>query len=301
MVISERNESGHGMGKLEEKQKLPLISVGIPTYSRPEGLRHTLDCITGQTYKNLEIIVSDNASPGVETEEVVREFMEKDARIKYFRQSVGIPVIDNFMTVLEKAQGSYFMWAADDDSWDSDWIEKLIRSYRPNAVLYFGRLIVIDNEGKNKHPTAELEFSGGLILRSLKFAFQDEFRGKANLFYGLFRTVIIREELKKGMKDCFASDVLLLYSVLQHGEFVEVQDTKFYKKLGGAGDRVSHSYAPWVRASGSYLIPYYAEYIRRSDRVLLKIFLLMSFPYLLLRANVNRISRFFINKLNEAL
>ena len=34
----------------------PLVSVGIPTYNRPEGLRQTLDCITFQTYKNLEII-----------------------------------------------------------------------------------------------------------------------------------------------------------------------------------------------------------------------------------------------------
>jgi len=33
----------------------PLISVGIPTYNRPEGLERTLQQITSQTYKNLEI------------------------------------------------------------------------------------------------------------------------------------------------------------------------------------------------------------------------------------------------------
>ena len=31
----------------------PLVTVGIPTYNRPAGLRHALDCITGQTYRNL--------------------------------------------------------------------------------------------------------------------------------------------------------------------------------------------------------------------------------------------------------
>ena len=64
----------------------PLVSVGIPTYNRPEGLRRTLECITGQTYRNLEIIVSDNCSPDPEVERVVRSFMAHDARIQYFRQ-----------------------------------------------------------------------------------------------------------------------------------------------------------------------------------------------------------------------
>ncbi len=46
---------------LNEKQQ--LVSILIPTYNRPEGLRRALKCITGQTYKNLEIIVSDDGYP----------------------------------------------------------------------------------------------------------------------------------------------------------------------------------------------------------------------------------------------
>ena len=53
------------------QQTQPLVSIGIPTYDRPEGLRRTLAVRNGQTYANLEIIVSDNASPGDETEQVV--------------------------------------------------------------------------------------------------------------------------------------------------------------------------------------------------------------------------------------
>lgn len=32
-----------------------LITIGVPTYNRPEGLRHTLDCLLKQTYKNMRI------------------------------------------------------------------------------------------------------------------------------------------------------------------------------------------------------------------------------------------------------
>ena len=68
---------------------LPLVSVGIPTYNRPDGLRRTLECITRQTYKNLEIIVSDNASETDEVEVIAKEYIEKDPRVQYFKQEIN--------------------------------------------------------------------------------------------------------------------------------------------------------------------------------------------------------------------
>ena len=41
-----------------------LVSIGIPIYNQPESLEKTLNSITKQTYQNLEIIISDNHSPG---------------------------------------------------------------------------------------------------------------------------------------------------------------------------------------------------------------------------------------------
>ena len=83
----------------------PLISVGIPTYNRPKELRHALKSVVSQKYKNLEIIVSDNCSPGKETQNVVKEFTDKDLRIKYYRQEENKGAAFNFKFVLEKAMG----------------------------------------------------------------------------------------------------------------------------------------------------------------------------------------------------
>lgn len=91
------------------KNRLPLVSVDILIYNRPEDLHRTLECITGQAYKNLEIIVSDNCSPGPETEAVARGFMAKDSRIQYFRQEKNRGPMFNSKFVLEKATGEYFM------------------------------------------------------------------------------------------------------------------------------------------------------------------------------------------------
>ena len=114
----------------EHVHKNPLVSVGILTYNRPKGLRKTLECITGQTYKNLEIIVSNNCSPESETDDVVREFMDIDPRIQYYRQAENKGQTLNFKFVFERSNGEYFMWAADDDEWEPLFVDTLLLRFR---------------------------------------------------------------------------------------------------------------------------------------------------------------------------
>jgi glycosyltransferase involved in cell wall biosynthesis len=113
-------------------QDKPLVSVGIPTYNNPEGLRRTLQCMTSQTYKKLEIIVSDNCSPGKGVQEVVQEFLAKDLRIQYYRQSENKGPFLNLAFVLKKATGDYFMWAADDDEWEENFVETGVKALLEN-------------------------------------------------------------------------------------------------------------------------------------------------------------------------
>ncbi|MBA7586653.1 hypothetical protein ES708_28657 [subsurface metagenome] len=81
----------------------PLVSVGIPTYNRPEGINNTLSIFTKQTYKNLEIIVSDNCSENNDVKRIVRSYEEKDKRVNYYRQDANIGAANNFKYVLEKS------------------------------------------------------------------------------------------------------------------------------------------------------------------------------------------------------
>lgn len=122
-----------------------LVSIGLPTYNRPAGLRRTLSQLTGQSYPRLEIIVSDNASPGDETARVVEEFALEDRRIRYIRQPTNQGAAANFRFVLGEARGEFFMWAADDDEWHGEFVSKCLQnigcasSVVPNcSVLYRG-------------------------------------------------------------------------------------------------------------------------------------------------------------------
>ena len=59
----------------------PLVSVIIPTYSRPKYLKRCLESVLNQTYKNIEIFVVDDNNPEtearIETEKIMDEYVGK--------------------------------------------------------------------------------------------------------------------------------------------------------------------------------------------------------------------------------
>jgi glycosyltransferase involved in cell wall biosynthesis len=104
----------------------PMVTIGIPTYSRANGyLKETLESALAQTYPNIEIVVADNCSPD-NTRDVVEGY--KDLRIRYFRHDVGMKPNDNFNFCLQQANGAYFLLLHDDDTIDPDFIDTCIRA-----------------------------------------------------------------------------------------------------------------------------------------------------------------------------
>jgi glycosyltransferase involved in cell wall biosynthesis len=113
-----------------------LVSIGIPTYNRANSyLKYALRSAVNQTYKNIEIIVSDNCSPD-NTEMVVEEF--NDPRIRYYRQKENIGPLNNRNFCLEQARGEYFVMLLDDDLIDDDFITVCM-----DTVMHRGELGVI--------------------------------------------------------------------------------------------------------------------------------------------------------------
>ncbi len=160
----------------------PLVSVGIPTYERPEGLRNTLRYITRQTYPNIEIIISDNCSSGDETRAVAEQFISEYPYIRYFRQERNIGVMANFKFVLEKAAGEYFMWAADDDEWESNFIEVCLRSSESGCSVMTGFVTHYRKSGvriENRLPDLQCSLSPYQNARNFLNCMQP------SLFYGL--------------------------------------------------------------------------------------------------------------------
>lgn len=110
---------------MQKNNHEPLVSIGLPTYNRARYLPRALDSLLGQTYKNFELIISDNASTD-QTEDICRDYAARDHRIRYIRQKTNIGMVKNFNEVFTRASGVFFMWAGDDDWWEENYISTLL-------------------------------------------------------------------------------------------------------------------------------------------------------------------------------
>lgn len=105
---------------------IPAVSVGMPVYNGAKYIREALDSLLAQTFTDFELIISDNASTD-ESHEICGEYVGKDPRIKYVRQSENLGGVANFNYVLANSKGDYFTWLACDDSFDPSFLEKTVQ------------------------------------------------------------------------------------------------------------------------------------------------------------------------------
>ncbi len=207
----------------------PLVTVGMPTYNRPASLQRSLDSIRAQTYRHLEIIVSDNASPDPRVGQLISTAYSEDQRIRHFCQQSNIGPAGNFAFVLSQARGAFFMWAADDDEWHPTFVEKLLEPLLSHSKcgLYFCDFDVrypdgslCRDYGSFYHAYREFLHDDG-IKRVTHYALQQPERGKANLIYGLFRreALIDASVIKYFHSKAWGVDMLVVCDVLSRWSF----------------------------------------------------------------------------------
>lgn len=214
---------------------MPLVSVGITTYNRPAYLKQALDSVLGQTYSNLEVIVSEDCTPCKETKTLLLEYAQKDSRIRYFSQPTNLGPPANIEFVLKQASGEYFFWADDDDLRDKQWVEVLLRKLAgEDAVVVFSHLVSIDLDGELLRHFPPLRFAGARTFRLARYFLAEAAEGKVNLAYGLFRTAFLRGIRHWGKYDrsLLAVDMLFVLDCLRHGNALVDTTVTLYKRMG---------------------------------------------------------------------
>ncbi len=159
---------------------LPLVSVVLLTYNRPDLLRVALESVVKQTYSNLEILVCDNASEQATTH-VVRSFT--DPRIIHRRHDTNIGMTANVQDGFLHSRGKYLTNLHDDDFWAPRFIEKMVEALEahPQAVLAFCDHSIVDANGsvdndvtkKNSSLYAREQLQEGLYQPFKKMALVD--------------------------------------------------------------------------------------------------------------------------------
>lgn len=222
----------------------PLVSVCMPTYRRADRLRRAICRVLECSYPNLEIVVSDNASPD-HTRQVCEELARSDPRLRYVRQEVNQGATRNFELVRAEARGKYFLWHADDDYLDPDYIARCVSELEadPSLALAAGR-------GAYHRGDHAVAFHGNVIdacsrhgfLRALRYLFLVEDNA---IFYGVYR-----REAVQGCRlpNSLGGDAVFVAEALLRGRGRTLTDVCIWREMS---DNTSKSAAAIVAALGS--------------------------------------------------
>jgi glycosyltransferase involved in cell wall biosynthesis len=98
----------------EEERSQPLVSVCLPVRNGAERLPNVIGSVLTQTYEELELVISDNASTD-DTEDVCREVAASDARVVYHRHAENVGLLNNFIGAMRMSRGPFLRWVGHDD------------------------------------------------------------------------------------------------------------------------------------------------------------------------------------------
>ena len=100
------------------------VSVIVPVYRTLQWLARCVQSITGQTYKNLEIILVDDGSPD-DCPMLCDDWAKKDARIRVIHKENG-GLMAAWMDGVRESTGEYVCFVDSDDWIDACMVEKLL-------------------------------------------------------------------------------------------------------------------------------------------------------------------------------
>ena len=220
----------------------PALSIGLPVYNGAAYLDAALTSLRAQSCDDFELIVSDNASTDI-TPQIIADHAACDPRLRVLRQPENLGAIENFIAVLHAAQAPCFMWAAADDFWSPDWVERLLPLAQSRRCLAFGRVQVVGTDGRPCRHAAngrDLSFTGPTGLRRLRYFLQPAFLGKANPVYSIFpRNLLTEDALTPFRRGGRGADMLTLYNLLRQVELVSLDGPVIYKRQHKASAAMS--------------------------------------------------------------
>jgi glycosyltransferase involved in cell wall biosynthesis len=200
--------------------ELPLVCICIPTYNAAETVHETLKSILHQTYSNLVVHVSDNASTDA-TVSIIESI--GDSRVIIHRNKENIGGEGNFNRCIQLAEGEYTGIFHADDLYEPDMVAKQVSflEAHPEAGAVFTEASLIDDKG---HKVGELHLPKDIVNQSGLYDFSTLFKAvlrHSNFFICpsvMVRTQVYQQEIKYWRGDFFKSsaDLDVWLRILQH-------------------------------------------------------------------------------------
>jgi len=125
------------------------VDILMATYNTNiKYLKEQIESILNQTYKEICLLISDDNSTEKEIKEILREYEQKDERIKVFIQEENLGYIKNFEFLLKQSNAKFIMYADHDDIWYETKVEESLKKLQQeNVDLVYCNSTQIDEHG----------------------------------------------------------------------------------------------------------------------------------------------------------
>ncbi|MGH8643652.1 MAG: glycosyltransferase family 2 protein [Gammaproteobacteria bacterium] len=201
----------------------------MPVYNGASYIKEAIDSILSQSFDDLELIISDNASTD-ETEEICRACTALDRRVRFVRNPRNIGASDNYNAVYRLSTGQYFKWASSNDlcaqSFIADCVEILDR--HSEVVLCYPKTKLFSTS-----VAQAVEYEDELDLTSenpvARFSCVYSRMRLNNIMNGLVRAEVLSKTPL--IKPFFSSDVCLMAELALYGKFYEVPNYLFFRRM----------------------------------------------------------------------
>ena len=207
----------------------PKVTIGMPIYNGARHLAESLDSLLGQTYQNLEILVSDNASTD-DTLAICGHYAAADPRIRILRQETNIGAARNWNFVAERANGEYFKWASANDVCKPTLLEACVGVLEQSAdvALCYSNTVLFDDEGRQLGLYEDpLDASQAIPSERFKSVWQTLRLNNAQNA-GVVRTSVLR---KTGLEGIYmGGDIPLMCELSLYGRFERLDEPLFLRR-----------------------------------------------------------------------
>ena len=211
-----------------KKMNHPLVSIGLPVYNGEKYLEEALDSLLSQTFKDFELIISDNASTD-KTGDICQCYLEKDDRVRYYRSETNLGMHRNWNYVFELSSGKYFKWAAHDDLYAPQFVEKCVDILdRDASVVLCSTRTKIVNENGQFLKNYDVFVTADLLKPHERFYNMLAVDHWCFQIFGVIRSDVLKETPLHGYY--FGSDRNLLAELCLHGRVYEVPEYLFLRR-----------------------------------------------------------------------
>jgi hypothetical protein len=115
---------------------LPLVSVVLASYGRPQLLAHAIDSVLRQTHERLELIISDDPA-AMSCAELLNGLKDPRCKVQIHSQRMGC--WRNWTHAIQQAKGDFIVFLGDDDALSESFIACHLKAFRqtPEATVSF--------------------------------------------------------------------------------------------------------------------------------------------------------------------